>query len=109
MLQIYYLYINECCHIIINKVHFASCMAQTFCFVFISVFILDWPHDPPLIFFNNYISMMRYHGYVTFLQFYNNIRITHRLTSINLYQEAREEPEDKFDDLCDAISDPTTQ
>ncbi|XP_072026640.1 LOW QUALITY PROTEIN: uncharacterized protein [Amphiura filiformis] len=36
-------------------------------------------------------------------------RVTHRLSSINLYQEAREEADENFDELCDAISDPTTQ
>ncbi|XP_041460049.1 FERM domain-containing protein 4A-like isoform X5 [Lytechinus variegatus] len=36
-------------------------------------------------------------------------RVVHTLSSFNLYRDALEEPEECFDDLSDAISDPTTQ
>ncbi|XP_074644352.1 FERM domain-containing protein 4B-like isoform X2 [Tubulanus polymorphus] len=36
-------------------------------------------------------------------------RIVHTLSSFNLYEEAIQEPLDEFDELSDAISDPTTQ
>ncbi|XP_077984095.1 uncharacterized protein LOC144438775 isoform X4 [Glandiceps talaboti] len=36
-------------------------------------------------------------------------RVVHALSSFNLYDEAIEEPLECFDDLSDAISDPTTQ
>lgn len=38
-----------------------------------------------------------------------NDRVVHTLSSFNLYRDALEEPEECFDDLSDAISDPTTQ
>jgi len=36
-------------------------------------------------------------------------RIVHTLSSFNLYEDAIQEPIEEFDDLSDAISDPTTQ
>ncbi|XP_013384701.1 FERM domain-containing protein 4A isoform X7 [Lingula anatina] len=36
-------------------------------------------------------------------------RIIHTLSSFNLYEDAIQEPVDQFDELSDAISDPTTQ
>ena len=35
--------------------------------------------------------------------------IVHALSSFNLYEDAIHEPLEEFDDLSDAISDPTTQ
>ncbi len=35
--------------------------------------------------------------------------IVHTLSSFNLYEDAIQEPIEEFDELSDAISDPTTQ
>eukprot|EP00105_Crassostrea_gigas_P010369 XP_011425619.1 PREDICTED: FERM domain-containing protein 4A isoform X6 [Crassostrea gigas] len=43
------------------------------------------------------------------IEVHDTKRIVHTLSSFNLYEDAIREPPDEFDELSDAISDPTTQ